>query len=149
MLDSFAEVTGLQRPHERDAVVPHAHELHPQALAQPRAVVALLCDLGLVPRARLVLAREYFADTSGEAAFLRLHQMTDDLVGAPLLWIEVPARIVAKGRELGIDEGARRFEITGDLLGRELGRRAHETSCGALRMGIFTLSTTVPSARAS
>src|SRR5256886_9302691 len=149
MLDALAEIAGLERPHKRDAVVPHAHELHPEALAQPRAVVALLCDLGLVPPAGLLFACKDFADAPGEAALLRLDEMTDDLVGAPLLWIEVPARVVAESDELGIDEGARRFEILGDLIGCELGRRAHETSCGALRMGIFTLSTTVPSARAS
>src|SRR5439155_25852288 len=149
MLDAFAEIAGLQPPDERDAVVPHAHELHPQALAQARAVIALLRDVRLIPPAGLLFAREYFADATGKAAFLRLHKMTDDLVGAPLLWIEVPAAVLAKSRELGIDESARRFEIVGDLIGRELGRRAHETSCGALRVGIFTLSTTVPSARAS
>src|SRR6266568_6422361 len=129
--------------------MPDAHELHPEALAHPRAVVPLLRDLALVPRARLRLPGEYFADPTGEAALVRLDQMTDDLIGAPLFGIEVPGAVIAEGFELGLDKGQRGFEVLSDLIGRELRRRSHVTSCGALRMGIFTLSTTLPSARAS
>src|SRR6266496_2520388 len=38
------EVRGRERAHQRDAVVPETHELHPQALAHPRAIIALTRD---------------------------------------------------------------------------------------------------------
>src|SRR2546421_6291588 len=149
MLDALTEITRLQRLHQLDAVMPDAHELHPEALAQPRAVVPLLRDGFLIPGARLLLAGQDLADPAGKAALLRLDEMTDDLIGAPLFGIEVPGAVLTKGFELGIDEGQRCLEVPDDLIGRELRRRAHETSCGALRIGIFTLRTTLPSARAS
>src|SRR5437773_3900102 len=128
MLDPLPKVAGLQRTHERDAVIADAHELHPEALAQPLAVFARPRDLGLVPRARFLLAREDLADPAGEAALLRLDEVTHDLVGAPLLGVEVPAAVVAEGCELRLDKGAGRLEVVGDLIGRELRRRGHETS---------------------
>src|SRR5436853_6350066 len=149
MLDALGEIGRFQRPNEIDAVVADTHELHPEALAHPRAIVPLPRDLGLVPRAGLLFAGQDLADAAGESTLLGLDQMADALVGAPLLFVVVPAAIGVKGCELGLDERTRRLEILGDLIGRELGRRGHVTSCGALRMGIFTLSTTLPSARDS
>ena len=149
MLDALGEIRRFQRTNEIDAVVADTHELHPEALAHPRAIVPLPRDLSLVPRAGLLFAGQDLADAAGESTLLGLDQMADDLVGAPLLFVEVPAAIGVKGCELGLDERTRRLEILGDLIGRELGRRGHVTSCGALRMGIFTLSTTLPSARDS
>src|SRR5258705_13161147 len=60
--DALPEIDGLERPHELDAVVADAHELHPEALAEPLAVFARPGDLGLVPRARLLFTREDLAD---------------------------------------------------------------------------------------
>src|SRR6267142_2066128 len=111
MLDAFAKIAGLQRLHELDAVVANAHELHPEALTETRAVVALFGDFGLVPGAGLLFPGENLADPAGEAALLRLDEVTDDLVGAPLFGVEVPAAVVTKGVELGLDEGGGRFEI--------------------------------------
>src|SRR5213594_3675490 len=149
MLDALAEIAGLERLRKLDAVVADTHELHPETLAHARAVVPLFRDGLLIPRARLLLARKDFADPTGEAAPLGLDEMAHDLVCAPLLRVEVPPGVIAKGFELGLDESSRGLEVLGDLVGRELRRGVHVTSCGALRIGIFTFSTTLPSARAS
>src|SRR5437868_13008699 len=100
MRDAFCEIPGLERPHEGDAVIADAHELHPQALAHPLAVLPRTGYLGLVPCARLLLAGENFTDSAGESAFLRLDEVIDDLDGAPLLGVEVPAAVITKCCEI-------------------------------------------------
>src|SRR5439155_1179036 len=132
---------------ELDGAVAHAHELHPEALSQPRAVVALLRDGGLIPGGRPFLPGEDLADAAGEAALFRLDEVPDDLVRAPLVRVEMPRAVVAESAQLRLDEGAGGLEVLGDLTRGEVGR--HETSCGALRTGTLTFNMTVPSARVS
>src|SRR5438046_5128672 len=148
MLDALREIRRFQRTNEIDAVVADTHELHPEALAYPRAIVPLPRNLSLVPRAGLLFAGQDLADAAGESTLLGLDQVADDLVGAPLLFVEVPAAVGVKGCELGLDERTRRLELRGALIGRELGRPGHGATCGALCLRICTLSTTLPSARA-
>src|SRR5439155_26252572 len=147
VLDRFGKVGRLQRAHELDGAVAHAHELHPEALSEPRAVVALLRDGGLIPGGRPFLPGEDLADAAGEAALFRLDEVPDDLVRAPLVRVEMPRAVVAESAQLRLDEGAGGLEVLGDLTRGEVGR--HETSCGALRTGTLTFSMTVPSARVS
>ena len=101
----------------------HAHELHPEALRDAGAIVPLLRDLDLVPRARRGFARLYLADAAGETALVGLDQVADDLIRAPLVWFEVPGTVVAERGELRLDERGCRLEVAGDLLGREVSGR--------------------------
>src|SRR5437879_4901594 len=122
------------RADQAQAAVAQPHELHPQALSEPAAIVPIARDLLLVPRARLRFSREDLADPSGEPTLLRLDDVPNDLVRAPFLGIEVPGGIVAKSEKLRLDECAARLEIGRDLLRRELPRIGHQpTSWGALR----------------
>src|SRR2546427_653965 len=93
-------------------------------VAQPQrgAVVPLLGDRDLIPRAGPLSALQDLADAAGEPTLVGLHHVTDDLVRAPFLWIEVPGAICAKGGELRVDQRAGRLEISRDLVGREVGR---------------------------
>src|SRR5712691_3844093 len=160
MLDRFREIRFVQRANELDAIVAHAHELHPDALPQTRAVVPLLRDRDLIPRARPLLAIQDLADPASEPALVGLHHVTDDFVRAPLVWIEVPGAVGLEGGELRLDQRAGRLEVSRDVQSRKLGRLggprrayapidSHVTSCGALRIGTLTLSTVVPSGLAS
>src|SRR5207245_11217301 len=122
VIDALPEVAGPQRAHELERAVSHAHELHPEALLDARAIVALLRDRGLVPRGRPLLAGEDLANPAGKAALLGLHHVTDHLIGAPLPRIEVPGGVVAERAQLGLDQRAGGLEVLRDLLGRELAR---------------------------
>ncbi len=133
MLAAVLEVRGCQRLDQRDAVVPQAHELHPQALTHARAVVALAGHGLLVPgRQRLrgtgpcqraeASVGDHVADPAGESAPLRFDQMTHALVHAPLVRRRMPRRaLVTERRHLALDERACRFQERGDLSRRERG----------------------------
>src|SRR5437588_10186336 len=110
MLDALGKIRRFQRPNEIDAVVADTHELHPEALAHPRAIVPLPRDLSLVPRAGLLFAGQDPAHAAGASTLLGLDQMADDLVGAPLLLVEVPPAIGVKGGHLGLGQRTRRLE---------------------------------------
>src|SRR5207253_6788288 len=95
MLDALPKIRRLEREHQLDAVVADTHELHPQALAQACAVVALFGDFGLVPTAGLRFSSQDLADAASESALLCLDEVTDDLVCAPLFGIKVPCAVIA------------------------------------------------------
>src|SRR5881397_3555940 len=147
MLAAPLQVRRGERPHERDAVVPEPHELHPQAQAYARAVVALARDRLLIPRDQRS-GCDHVADPARETAPLGLDEVPYALVHAPLTGSEMPLRaLIAERVDLAFDERAGGLEQRGDLRLRQ--RSAHEMSCGALRIGTWTLSTTVPSGRVS
>src|SRR5438105_14471041 len=56
-------------------------------------------------------AGQDLADAAGESTLPRLDQVADDLVGAPLLFVEVPAALRVKGCELGLQQRPRRREL--------------------------------------
>src|SRR2546428_3805892 len=122
VLDALPEIAGPQRAHELERAVAYAHELHPEALRDARAIVALLRDRGLVPRGRPLLTLEDLADPAGEAALLGLHHATNHLLRAPRPRIEVPGGVVAQRAQLGLDQRAGGLEVLRDLLCRELAR---------------------------
>src|SRR5438105_14599627 len=104
MLDALGKIRRFQRTNEIDAVVADTHELHPEALAHPRAIVPLPRDLGLVPRAGLLFAGQDLADAAGESTLLCLDQMDNDLVAAPLLFVSVPASFGVTACDLRLGE---------------------------------------------
>src|SRR5439155_9137886 len=102
--DALAELIRAERTNEGKAVVPQAHELHPQALRYACAVAPVLRDLRLIPGACPRLPGLDLADASAEAALLRLDEMAHHLIRAPFVRIEVPGGVVAERDQLRFDE---------------------------------------------
>src|SRR6267142_6291159 len=116
---ALRQISGLQRAHHRDVVVARAHALHPQALRDAVAVLAVALDLDLIP-ADEGLAGEDVADPPAEATTVSLDDVADAFVHAPLAVLEVEAAaIVPQGGHLGLDQRAGGLEQVGDLDRRE------------------------------
>ena len=107
-----AELVGAQPAHERDARVAQTHELVEERAHGTGAIVPLARDGDLVPGdAVRTVALEDRPDAPGEATPLRLDEVANALLGAPLARRGVPGRLaVAERLELGHDETALRGE---------------------------------------
>ena len=89
------QVPRLQRSDQLQALVAERAEFGPDVGDRPNAVVALLLDVVLIPRFELrQIGRLDDADPGRETALLRLDEMADDRLRAPLAGRMVPARIV-------------------------------------------------------
>src|SRR3979490_1457541 len=103
---ALRQIARLERAHQRDVVVTRAHELHPETLRDPVAILAVALDLDLIP-GHEGFAREDVADTPAEAATVGLDHVADTFVHAPLAGLEMePAALVAERGHLGLDERA-------------------------------------------
>src|SRR4030081_40442 len=125
----------FQRTHHGHAVATQRLEFLQQVRRASVAVLSSLRDLQRVPALQLWLVRtEEQADTAPEAALLRLDDVTDDFVDAPLALSRTPSSGAGWETPQEVREGlARRLEDAGNL------RRGH-VACGTMRVTGFSMT---------
>src|SRR5260221_7335891 len=123
-----------ERPYERHAVKPKSPNLGRQLDARAQIVAPRLGDGRRIPTFEVrrdvwTVGGQDPANPAGESASLRLDEVADTFVGAPLAGLGSPSAVRPERLELGDDGRRRGHQKIGDLRGRNDagGRVGHET----------------------